>query len=87
MTGWQLQNAVTERLTSEMMESKGTVEINLSYNGIGDDECEALAAVIKRSKTIKRLVLSNNHIHARGAEALAAGDNCGFGLKMNKIHA
>jgi len=73
MTGWQIQNTLNEKLTSEMIESKATVEINLSFNGLGDDECEELAKVIKQSKTIKRLVLENNHIHAKGAEALAAG--------------
>ena len=30
-----------------------------------------LGQVIKNSKTIKRLILENNHIHARGAKALA----------------
>lgn len=39
----------------------------------GDDECEELARVIKQSKTIKRLILENNHIHAKGAQALASG--------------
>eukprot|EP00802_Teleaulax_amphioxeia_P020658 Tamp_20952.p1 GENE.Tamp_20952~~Tamp_20952.p1 ORF type:complete len:281 (-),score=71.96 Tamp_20952:187-1029(-) len=73
MTGWQIQNSLGEKLTTEMIEAKGTVEVNLSFNGLGDDECDMLAKVIKQSKVIKRLVLENNHIHAKGAESLAHG--------------
>ena len=73
MTGWQIQNSLGEKLTTEMIEAKGTVEVNLSFNGLGDDECDMLAKVIKQSKVIKRLVLENNHIHAKGAESLAQG--------------
>eukprot|EP00960_Hanusia_phi_P047578 758472-Hanusia_phi.AAC.1 len=72
MTGWQLQNSLHDKLGDAMSSVKTTVEVNLSYNGIGDDECEQLARVIKQSKTVKRLILENNHIHMKGAQALAA---------------
>mmetsp|Transcript_4347 Transcript_4347/g.6403 ORF Transcript_4347/g.6403 Transcript_4347/m.6403 type:complete len:228 (+) Transcript_4347:96-779(+) len=71
MTGWQIQSSLTDRFSSQMIESRGTVEVNLSFNGLGDDECDELAKVIKQSKTIKRLILENNHIHEKGAQALA----------------
>ena len=71
MTGWQIQNGLTEKVAEEMINAKGTVEVNLSFNGLGDDECEALEHVLKQSKTIKRLILDNNHIHKEGAIALA----------------
>jgi Ran GTPase-activating protein (RanGAP) involved in mRNA processing and transport len=73
MTGWQIQNNLNDRVTSQMIESKGTVEVDLSFNGLGDDEAEELARVIKQSKTIKRLILANNHIHQKGAKAIAEG--------------
>ena len=73
MTGWQIQNGITDRVSSQMIESKGTVEVDLSFNGLGDDEAEELARVIKQSKTIKRLILGNNHIHQKGAKAIADG--------------
>ena len=71
LTGWQIQNSLSEKLATEMIEAKGTVEVNLSFNGLGDDECDLLAKVIKQSKFIKRLVLENNHIHEAGAASLA----------------
>lgn len=74
MTGWQIQSSLTDRFSSQMIESRGTVEVNLSFNGLGDDECDELAKVIKQSKTIKRLILENNHIHEKGAQALAQGE-------------
>jgi Ran GTPase-activating protein (RanGAP) involved in mRNA processing and transport len=77
MTGWQIQNSLTEKVAAEMIQSKGTVEINLSFNGLGDDECEQLANVIKNTKTIKRIILENNFIHAQGAQALANGERNG----------
>ena len=73
MTGWQIQNNLNDRVTSQMIESKGTVEVDLSFNGLGDDEAKELARVIKQSKTIKRLILANNHIHQDGAKAIAEG--------------
>mmetsp|Transcript_9000 Transcript_9000/g.17476 ORF Transcript_9000/g.17476 Transcript_9000/m.17476 type:complete len:223 (-) Transcript_9000:123-791(-) len=70
MTGWQMQNS-SDKIGEAMMKSRQTVEVNLSYNGLGDDECEQLGKAIKNTKTIKRLILANNHIHEEGAKKLA----------------
>ena len=67
MTGWQVQNSA-DKIGEAMAKSKATAEVNLSYNGLGDDECEAIANAIKQTKTIKRIILANNHIHETGAE-------------------
>ena len=67
MTGWQVQNSAA-KIGEAMAKSRGTAEVNLSYNGLGDDECEALAVAIKQTRTIKRIILANNHIHELGAE-------------------
>ena len=71
MTGWQLQNSLADKLGDAIVNSKQTVEINLSFNGLGDDECQYLAKAIKDTRTIKRLILENNHIHPAGAIMLA----------------
>lgn len=71
MTGWQLQNSLGNKLGDAIVSSRQTAEINLSYNGLGDDECEYLAKAIKETRTIKRLILENNHIHTAGAKMLA----------------
>jgi Ran GTPase-activating protein (RanGAP) involved in mRNA processing and transport len=47
------------------------IEVNLSFNGLGDDECIPIAKSIRSSRTMRRLFLFNNHIHAKGAQALA----------------
>lgn len=67
MTGWQMQNSAG-KIGDAMGKTKGTAEVNLSYNGLGDDECEGLAIAIKQTRTIKRIILSNNHIHENGAQ-------------------
>lgn len=67
MTGWQIQNSAS-KIGEAMAQSKATAEVNLSFNGLGDDECEAIAVAIKTTRTIKRIILSNNHIHETGAE-------------------
>ncbi len=66
-TGWQVQNSAA-KLGEAIAKSKTTAEVNLSYNGLGDDECESLAAAIKQTRTLKRLNLANNHIHESGAQ-------------------
>ena len=71
MTGWQLQNSLADKLGDAIVNSKQTVEINLSFNGLGDDECQYLAKAIKDTRTIKRLILENNHINPAGAIMLA----------------
>jgi len=70
-TGWQLQNE-GNKMGEAIKRSKATAEVNLSYNGLGDDEMEKLAEAIKGNRTLKRLILANNHIHETGAKALAA---------------
>ncbi len=47
------------------------IEVNLSFNGLGDAECIPIAKSIINSRTMRRLFLFNNHIHAKGAQALA----------------
>ncbi len=54
------------------------IEVNLSFNGLGDDECVMLGNAIRDSRTLRRLFLFNNHIHAKGAHELA------FALMPNK---
>jgi hypothetical protein len=66
-TGWQVQNSA-DKLGEAIARCKATAEVNLSYNGLGDDECVPLAAAIKQTRTLKRLILANNHIHESGAQ-------------------
>jgi Ran GTPase-activating protein (RanGAP) involved in mRNA processing and transport len=47
------------------------IEVNLSFNGLGDVECIPIAKAIRESGTMRRLYLFNNNIHAKGAQALA----------------
>jgi hypothetical protein len=47
------------------------IEVNLSFNGLGDAECIPIAKAIRDSRTMRRLYLFNNNIHAKGAQALA----------------
>lgn len=69
-TGWQIQNE-GNKLGEAIAHSKATAEVNLSYNGLGDEEMTSLACAIKTSKTLKRLILANNHIHETGAQVCA----------------
>jgi hypothetical protein len=117
LTGWQLQNSLTASFADAVIATFATTEVNISFNGLGDDECEVIARVsvlwvnslldepsfvvsvppcaslgqrvcslchsclstewklawqvMKQSKTVKRLILENNHIHAKGAQYLA----------------
>ena len=75
LTGWQIQNSLDNNFADSVLNTVATTEINLSFNGLGDDECEHLARIVKSSKIIKRLILENNHIHAAGAKALAEALN------------
>uniref|UniRef100_A0A6U5CJY4 Uncharacterized protein n=1 Tax=Hemiselmis andersenii TaxID=464988 RepID=A0A6U5CJY4_HEMAN len=70
MTGWQVQNSAA-KIGEAMAKTKATAEVNLSYNGLGDDECESMGVAIKQTRTLKRLILANNHIHEGGAQFLA----------------
>jgi hypothetical protein len=71
-TGWQIQNdprGLEMILKFEICEN--LVEVNLSFNGLGDSECIAIAKAFKASRTLRRADLSNNHIHALGAQRIS----------------
>ena len=71
-TGWQMQNDPKGlELILKFEACENLVEANLSFNGLGDDECQAIAKALKGSKTLRRIDLSNNHIHAEGARKIA----------------
>ena len=71
-TGWQMQNDPKGlELILKFQACENLVEVNLSFNGLGDDECQAIAKTLKGSRTLRRLDLSNNHIHAKGAQVLS----------------
>ena len=75
-TGWQIQNDPTlQKLTQKFILCETLLELNLSFNGLGDDECAYLGQLIQQSKSLKRLILINNFIHAEGAQKLANGLN------------
>ena len=59
LTGWQIQNSLDNNFADSVLNTVATTEINLSFNGLGDDECEHLARIVKSSKIIKRLILEN----------------------------
>jgi hypothetical protein len=44
--GWQIQNSLVDEFINVALEAAATTEVNLSFNGLGDDECEHLARVI-----------------------------------------
>jgi Ran GTPase-activating protein (RanGAP) involved in mRNA processing and transport len=71
-TGWQMQNDPKGlELILKFETCENLVEVNLSFNGLGDDECQAIARMLKGSMTLRRIDLSNNHIHTNGAQTLA----------------
>ena len=71
-SGWQMQNDPKGlELILKFEACENLVEVNLSFNGLGDDECQAIAKALKGSITLRRVDLSNNHIHAQGAQKLA----------------
>mmetsp|Transcript_19186 Transcript_19186/g.29972 ORF Transcript_19186/g.29972 Transcript_19186/m.29972 type:complete len:224 (+) Transcript_19186:45-716(+) len=71
-TGWQIQNSLTDKVGDVLSKAGATAQVDLSFNGLGDDEMKPLAKVIKSTHCIKRLILQNNHIHDSGAKILAA---------------
>ena len=43
--GWQLQNSLNDKFADAVIQAFATTEVNLSFNGLGDDECQHLARV------------------------------------------
>ena len=69
---WQMQNDPKgAELILKFDVCENLVEVNLSFNGLGDEECSAIARALKGSRTLKRIDLSNNHIHSGGAQKIA----------------
>ncbi len=68
----QIQNdPMAKELVQKFNLCETLIEVNLSFNGLGDAECLAIAKAIRESRTIRRLFLFNNNIHAKGAQSLA----------------
>ena len=61
-------------------------DVDLSDNDIGNRGAEKLADVLSRSRTLKRLVLNNNHIQEDGLFALTnAADSDGSALEELRL--
>lgn len=71
-TAFQIQNdPIGTELFMRLHIAENLVELNLGFNGIGDQACRKIASSIRLSKTMKRLILENNSIHSEGAGYLA----------------
>ncbi len=68
----QIQNdPMAKEMIMKFSMCETLIEVNLSFNGLGDAECIPIAKAIRESRTMRRLYHFNNNIHAKGAQALA----------------
>ena len=59
-------------LAEGLGQNEGLIEIDLSWNGFGDQApCGALAATLEKCQCLKKLNVAHNRINFRGATALA----------------
>mmetsp|Transcript_48944 Transcript_48944/g.98059 ORF Transcript_48944/g.98059 Transcript_48944/m.98059 type:complete len:230 (+) Transcript_48944:131-820(+) len=72
LTGWLALND-GKLLGKAIREAEGTGRLSLAFNGLGDGEAKEIAKGMKANRTIKKLSLANNHIHAEGMKHIADG--------------
>ena len=61
LSGWKVCNEGA-KLAPALKEAK-TSSVNLSFNGLGDDEAIKIAASLEGNKSIAKIQLANNFIH------------------------
>jgi hypothetical protein len=61
LSGWKICNDGAK--LAPALKLAATAGVNLSFNGLGDDEAIKIAASLEGNKSISKLQLSNNFIH------------------------